>query len=85
MKYADKLTVTDFQIGDTVYILENDVPVETVVVETENRLYKNDADEEVEKIYYRLSGYEHKLFPSAECFPTAADLKTDFESLVDGL
>ena len=85
MKYEGTLTVTPFQVGDTVFILENDVPVETVVVETENHVYLNDAEAEVEEIRYKLAGYELKQFPASEVFASAAALKTDFESMVDGL
>lgn len=85
MKYSGTLTVTTFQVGDTVYILENDVPVETVVTETENYVYLNDEEDEVEEIRYRLAGYELKQFPASEVFATGDALKTDFETLVDGL
>lgn len=66
-------------------IFENDVPVETVVIETENYVYLNDGKIEVEEIRYKLAGYELKQFPASEVFASAAALKTNFESMVDGL
>lgn len=81
MKYTGVLSVTDFQVGDTVYIIENDVPVETIVTETESFV---DEDEN-ESVKYRLAGYEQKLFPSAEVFADKSSIKTYFEDATDGL
>lgn len=81
MKYTGTLSVTDHQVGATVYIIENDVPVEETVTRTKNVVDENN----IETIYYQLAGYGSKWFPEAEVFGSKSDLKDYFESLTDGL
>lgn len=81
MKYTGTLSVTTHQVGDTVYIIENDAPVADTVSKTKN--YVNEDD--VEVITYQLTSYGAKWFPSGELFATKDAIKTHFESLTDGL
>ncbi|MBK9333845.1 MAG: hypothetical protein IPM96_15920 [Ignavibacteria bacterium] len=81
MKYTGTLTVTDHQVGDTVFLIENDVPVSDTVVRTKNVVDSEDN----ETVFYQLAGFAYKWFPAAEIFATAGDIKTYFEDLADGL
>lgn len=81
MKYTGTLSVTDHQVGATVYIIENDVPAEVTVTRSRNMV---DADEN-EVIHYQLSGYDSKWFPEAEVFASKSDIKDHFEALADAL
>lgn len=81
MKYTGTLSVTDHQVGATVYIIENDTPVEQIITKSRNVV---DVDNN-EVISYQLSGFGARWFPEDEVFGSKSDLKDYFDSLTDGL
>lgn len=81
MKYTGTLSVTTHQVGDTVYIIENDVPVAAVVSKTKSLV---DADDN-ESVQYQLTGYGAKWFYESELFETKEAIKTYFEDKTDDL
>lgn len=81
MKYTGTLSVTDHQVGDTIYIIENDVPVADTVSRTKNYVDENN----IEVVTYQLMGYGAKWFSSNELFASKDAIKTYFESLTDAL
>lgn len=85
MKYTGTLTVTTHQVGATVYFIEEDLPQEATVVETQNTVYKDANDATVEVIEYKLSGKGNKWYPASEIYASVAAMKTAFGTLADAL
>lgn len=81
MKYTGTLSVTPHQVGDTVYIIENDVPVEETVSKTKSVVNVDDE----ETITYQLTGQGGKWFQESELFASKSAIKTYFENLADAL
>lgn len=83
MKYSGVATVSTFQVGDTVYTIENDEP-RSDTVEATKSVIKKVGESVVETITYKLSK-QTTYIPANEVFASASAIKSDFESKVDGL
>ena len=80
MKYEGPSIVSTHQVGATVYIIENDVPVEVTVQYTETEKTGDGAV----ATYYFMQGY-NKRFAESEVYETVGDMKTAFDDLADAL
>ncbi len=77
MKYSGSSIVTTYQVGGTVYIIEGDIPRVCTVSKTESTKVGSGSV----TLYYYLTEFPGRKFPSAEIFVSLAAAKSYFDSL----
>lgn len=86
MPVSNKPSVTTFQVGQTVYFIENNIPRTDTVKESVSTVTDVNNDNTGEQVdLYKLTNQGNKIFESSELFSSKSAIKTDFDSDVDAL
>lgn len=79
-------TATTYQVGDTVYFIENNLPATGEVSKTITDITDTDSNNTAEVVTrYQLVGKGTATYNEDKLFEDAAALKTYFDDLVDAL
>ena len=86
MALTGKPTASGLQVGATGYSVYNNAPIEGAITRTFTKVVESSTPgTATETLEYELAGFPNIKFSSTAMSTSTADLKSDFESAVDGL
>lgn len=75
-----------YQVGDTVYLLENSIPISAIITNTLTTVTDIDSNGTAEvSTLYQLEDRGSQLFPESKLYDTKSHFKTAINALIDAL